>query len=135
MPEQPQMNTDERRSELNAVTESVIGCAFRVSNTLGCGFVEKVYENALAMEIRKAGLSVEQQHQVSVTYDGVVVGEFQTDLLVEGRVVVELKAVKQLDEVHMAQCLNYLRASGLGLALLLNFGRPRLEMKRVVADT
>jgi GxxExxY protein len=70
-----------------------------------------------------------------VTYDGVVVGEFQTDLLVEGRVVVELKAVKQLDEVHMAQCLNYLRASGLGLALLLNFGRPRLEMKRVVADT
>lgn len=109
-----------------------MGCAYKVCNTLGCGFVEKVYENALVLELKKSGLKVEQQRNVNVLYDGVVVGEFAADLLVEDRVIVELKAAKALDEVHVAQCLNYLKASGLHVGLLLNFGKPRLELKRIV---
>jgi GxxExxY protein len=109
-----------------------VGCAYKVCNTLGCGFVEKVYENALVLELKKSGLKVEQQRNVNVLYDGVVVGEFAADLLVEDRVIVELKAAKALDEVHVAQCLNYLKASGLHVGLLLNFGKPRLELKRIV---
>ena len=131
-PKQPPMHADTRRYETDKVTEAIVGCAYKVCNTLGCGFVEKVYENALAMELRNAGLKVEQQHSVSVLYQGTVVGEFAADLLVEDRVIVELKAAKALDEVHVAQCLNYLKASGLHVGLLLNFGRPRLELKRVV---
>jgi GxxExxY protein len=104
------MNTDEMqrptRAELNAISEQVIGAAFRVSNTLGCGFVEKVYENALAIELRRAELKVEQQKPVRVLYEGAVVGEFACDLLVEGIVMIELKAVTALDESHLAQCLN-----------------------------
>ncbi|HUT33508.1 MAG TPA: GxxExxY protein [Planctomycetota bacterium] len=135
------MNADERgldsqgpsgRGALDKLTESIIGCAYTVSNTLGCGFLEKVYENALAIELRKAGLDVSQQHPIEVLYGGVAVGEYCADLLVDHRVVVELKAVKAIDEVHMAQCLNYLKATGLHVCLLLNFARPKLEVKRIV---
>jgi GxxExxY protein len=118
--------------DLNPVTEKIIGCAFTVSNTLGAGFLEKVYENALALEIQKAGLKVLQQYPIHVRYDGVVVGEYFADLLVQDKVVVEIKAVKAFDEAHWAQCLNYLKATGLRLCLLLNFGKPRLEIKRIV---
>lgn len=118
--------------EVDQVTERIIGCAYRVSNQLGSGFLEKVYENALALELRNNGLRVDQQHGIQVRYEGAVVGEFVTDLLVEGRVIVELKAVKVLDEVHMAQCLNYLKATGLTVCLLINFGRPKVQIKRVV---
>ncbi len=118
--------------DLNPITEKIIGCAFTVSNTLGAGFLERVYENALALEIQKAGLVVVQQHPIQVWYDSVVVGEFFADLLVQDRVVVEIKAVKAFDEAHWAQCLNYLKATGLRLCLLLNFGKPRLEIKRIV---
>jgi GxxExxY protein len=116
--------------ELNAITEKIIGCAFRVSNALGCGFLEKVYENALIHEMRKCGLNVRQQEQVNVFYDGIVVGEFWIDLLVEDQVILELKAAKEHHDVFTAQCLNYLRATGKPLCLLLNFGKPRLEIKR-----
>jgi GxxExxY protein len=126
------MHADTRRYETDKVTEGIVGCAYKVCNTLGCGFVEKVYENALVVELKKSGLKVEQQRNVNVLYDGVVVGEFAADLLVEDRVIVELNAAKALDEVHVAQCLNYLKASGLHVGLLLNFGRPRLELKRIV---
>jgi len=119
-------------SDLNPVTEKIIGCAFTVSNTLGAGFLEKVYENALALELQKAGLMVVQQHPIQVWYAGVVVGEFFADLLVQDRVVVEIKAVKAFDEAHWAQCLNYLKATGLRMCLLLNFGKPHLEIKRIV---
>jgi GxxExxY protein len=118
--------------ELNEVTERVIGCAYAVSNVLGTGFLEKVYENALVHEIRKSGLHVEQQHHVRVVYDGVVVGDFVVDLLVEDRVLLELKAAKAVDSSHVAQCLNYLRATGLEVCLLLNFGESRLGIKRLV---
>jgi len=120
------------RSELNEITERIIGCAFTVSNTLGSGFVEKVYENALAHELRENGLAVEQQHPITVLYDGAVVGSFVADLLVDGCVLVELKALKALGDIEMAQCLNYLKATGLRICLLLNFGKPRVEIKRIV---
>ena len=127
---EPQMDADGRG--LDGTTETVIGCAYRVSNVLGCGFLEKVYENALTMEIRKAGLRVVQQARMEVTYEGSVVGEYFADLLVEGRAVVELKATKALTAVDLAQCLNYLKASNMRVCLLLNFGRPKLEVRRVV---
>jgi GxxExxY protein len=125
-----QMNADEIRN--NEVSERIIGCAFRVLNTLGTGFLERVYENALAHEMREAGLSVEQQKGIAVHYNGIVVGVFVADLVVEEKVVIELKASKALDPAHTAQCINYLKATGLRLCLLLNFGRPRLEIHRVV---
>ncbi len=124
------MNADERR--LDEITEKVIGCAFIVSNILGAGFVEKVYENALAHELRSTGLAVAQQYGIAVRYKGVVVGEYIADLLIANEVVVELKAVKALDEIHAAQCMNYLKATGLRVCLLFNFGKPRAEVKRIV---
>jgi len=119
-------------SDLSGITERIIGCAYAVVNGLGCGFLEKVYENALALELRNAGLKVQQQHDVKVCYNGVVVGNYSTDLLVEDRVLVELKSVKGVDAIHMAQCLNYLKATGLKLCLLINFGAPKLQVKRIV---
>jgi len=99
-------------------------------NTLGVGFLEKVYENALAHELRKIGLNVAQQHGVTVRYDDIV-GGYTADMLVEGIVVVELKAVKTLDSAHTAQCINYLKTSGLRLCPPLNFGKPRVEIHRL----
>src|ERR1044072_7616695 len=110
------MNTD--RVVLNRLSEKIIGCAFVVSNTLGVGFLEKVYENALAHELRKIGLQVEQQRPVDVDYDGVVVGVYVADLIVEGCVPIELKAAKGLEQAHRAQCLNHLRATGYKVGLL-----------------
>jgi GxxExxY protein len=121
------MHTDEER--LNQLTDKIIGCAFKVANVLGCGFAEKVYENAMIHEMSKLGLTVEQQKAITVTYDGVVVGEYFADLVVEGAVLVELKSVRSLDDAHTAQCLNYLAATGIPVCLLLNFGK-RVEVKR-----
>jgi GxxExxY protein len=129
---EPPMNADLNQREMDQLTERVIGCALRVSNTLGCGFIEKVYENALAHELRKAGMKADQQHGITVYYDGVAVGEYAADLMVDGVLLVELKAVKDLDDIHLAQCLNYLRATNLRLCLLMNFGKPRLEVRRIV---
>ncbi|HYM12064.1 MAG TPA: GxxExxY protein [Bryobacterales bacterium] len=114
------------------MTEKIIGRCYVVANTLGCGFPEKVYENSLAYELRQAGLAVEQQKALRVRYRDVIVGEYVADLLVEDSVLVELKVVRQFDEVHMAQCLNYLKAAGLGICLLVNFGAPKLQIKRVI---
>ena len=128
------MTSEERRSEINRVTERIITCVYRVSNTLGSGFLEKVYENALAIELRKNGLKVEQQHPIRVFYSSEPVGDFAADLLVEDCVIVELKAARSLDDIHSAQCLNYLKATGLTICLLVNFGRPRVEIKRLILD-
>lgn len=117
--------------EPNEITKRIIGCAYRVSNGLGSGFLEKVYENALAHELRKAGLLVKQQYPIVVEYDSIVVGNFVADLLVEDCIVVELKTAKALDEIHLAQCINYLKATGLQLGLLINFYHPKVEIKRV----
>ncbi len=113
-------------------TERIIACAYEVSNTLGCGFLEKVYENALAHELRKCGFAVKQQVAIHVKYDGVVVGDYVADLLVSDSVIVEMKAVADLNAVHAAQTLNYLKATGLNVALLFNFGKPKIEVRRFV---
>jgi len=120
------------KDSLKDLTQRIIGCAYTVINELGCGFLEKVYENALAHELRKAGLTTECQKAVDVHYDGVIVGQYVADLVVEETVLLEIKAVRALHDVHLAQCLNYLKATGLKIGLLLNFARPRLEVKRVV---
>ncbi len=116
----------------NELTGEIIRCAFLVSNELGAGFLEKVYENALAHELRKTGLAAEQQRRIQVVYDGVVVGDYVADLVVNGSVIAELKAVKAFDNIHYAQCLNYLKATGLDICLLLNFGVPKIQIKRFV---
>jgi GxxExxY protein len=118
--------------EVNEITEKVIGCLYQVSNSLGCGFLEKVYENASRIAITKAGLKVHQQYPIQVQYEGVIVGEYFADILVEDLVLVEMKAVKLLEDVHTAQCLNYLRATGFPVCLLVNFYRPKVEIKRIV---
>src|SRR5262245_4661303 len=108
--------------QLNALTEKVIGCAFKVANTLGCGFLEKVYENALVHELRKNGIRCLPQQPLKVYYDEVLVGDFDVDILVEEVLLVELKATLDHHSVFVAQCLNYLRASGRLICLLFNFG-------------
>ena len=107
----------------------MIGCAFRVGNALGYGFLEKVYENALAHELRKVRLDVAQQLRIPVWYDGAQVGDYCADVLVNGIVLVEVKSGKAIDEAHKAQCLNYLKGTGLNICLLINFG-PKVEVKR-----
>lgn len=102
-----------------------------MSNTLGIGFVEKVYENAFAHEMKKTGLQVVQQYPIKVVYDNVVVGEFFADMLVENFVLIELKAVTELNDDHMAQALNYLRATELPACLLINFGKSRVQVRRL----
>lgn len=129
------MNTDRHKSDIDRVTKKIIGCAFTVGNRLGCGFLEKIYENALVIELRKAGLRVAQEQLMEVRYDDVVVGTYVADLVVESVVLLEIKAVKLLDEIHTAQCLNYLKATGLPLCLLINFGRPRIDSKRLILTT
>jgi len=109
-------------SELDKITERIIGCAYTVSNTLGIGFIEKVYENEHLHEMKKNGLKVIPQRPVKVNYDGIMVGEFYLDMLVNDLVIVELKAVSALTHDHMAPALNYLRATDLPACLLINFG-------------
>ena len=111
------------------VRERIIGCAFRVHNRLGCGFLEKVYENAVRIELEKIGLVVKQQANIQVFYDGAVVGEFSADLFVQERVIVELKAVRSLATEHEVQLVNYLTATGVESGLLINFGRS-VEVRR-----
>jgi GxxExxY protein len=131
------MNTDQQPitgSQLieGDLTERVLGASFKVLNTLGAGFLEKVYENALSVELRRSGLSVENQKVIRVSYEGTVVGEYQADLVVNGKVIVECKAASNLDPVHEAQLINYLKASGIHVGLLINFGRPKLQYRRLV---
>lgn len=116
--------------ECSLVTQSVLECAFEVSNELGIGFLESIYENALLLALQQQGLKVIQQAPLSVSFRGENVGRFQIDLLVENQVIVELKSAAALAAEHKMQALNYLRASGLPVALLINFGTPRLEYRR-----
>jgi GxxExxY protein len=118
--------------KLNSVTERIIGCAYTVSNVLGVGFLEKVYENALAHELRKAGLRADQQQPIKVLYDGIIVGDYFADIVVEESVIIELKAAKAFDNIHFAQCVNYLKATGTKICLLINFGQPKVQIKRFV---
>lgn len=105
-----------------ALTEKIIACAYRVHNTLGAGFLEKVYENAMAIELADQSLVVRQQVPLKVLYRGQVIGEYFADLLVKGRVICELKAVETLSRQHEVQPVNYLVATGIDTGLLINFG-------------
>jgi len=117
--------------DLNSLTEAVIGAAFEVSNTLGAGFLEKLYERALVSELTLRGIAVVTQAVYPVAYKGQIIGEYQPDLVVENLLIVELKCVDRFAPTHLAQCLSYLHASGLTLALLLNFQHPKVECRRI----
>jgi GxxExxY protein len=121
-------------ADINFLTEQVLGAAFEVSNTLGIGFLEKVYERALSHELKLRGIQVVTQASLSVRYKGEHVGDYYTDLLVEGVLVVELKCVERLAKEHTAQCLNYLKASGKSVCLLINFQSSKVEWKRLVRE-
>lgn len=125
------MNTDHPHDPL---TQRIIGGAFTVYNALGYGFLEKVYENALVHELRKDGLHVAQQKPFPVFYDGINVGDYVADMLVGDSLIVELKSAKAIDDSHIAQCLNYLKAARLRHGLLLNFGPQRVEIRRLIMD-
>ena len=124
----PQMNTEQRRS----LTEKILGAVFEVSNTLGAGFLEKVYQRALVQELKTIGLRTVSEASFPVLYKGRCVGNYYADVLVEDEVVIELKCVDRLAKEHMAQCLNYLTASRKNLCLLINFQNPSVEWKRIV---
>ena len=112
-----------------ALTQTIIGCAYQVHNTLGAGFLEKVYENALSIELAEAGLRVQQQAPIKVNYRGNTVGEYYADLWVEDRIIIEIKAVENLHKRHEVQLVNYLTATGVDVGLLLNFGKS-VQVKR-----
>jgi GxxExxY protein len=118
--------------EEKELTEKIIGCAMTVHSELGPGFVESVYRNSLAHELRKAGVRSECHRPINVYYDGVLVGKFEIDMLVEEKVLIELKAILCLVSAHEVQLVNYLTATGIDIGLLLNFGAARLEFKRRV---
>ena len=114
---------------INSLTEKVIGCAYKVHGELGAGFLEKVYENSLRIELADAGIAVKQQYPIPVHYQGQVVGDFFADLMVEERLIIELKAVKNLAKEHEVQLVNYLTATGIEDGLLINFSSS-VEVKR-----
>ncbi len=116
------------------LTEKIIGCAYRVYNRMGYGFLESVYGKCLLLELRKAGLRAESQQPIQVSYDGEVVGEFAADIVVEDTVIVELKSVRRLVNAHEIQLVNYLVATGKPVGLVLNFGERKVEVKRKVKD-
>jgi GxxExxY protein len=112
------------------LTGKIIAACLEVSNELGCGFLESVYQNALLIALQEKGLRVESEHALSVIFRGRTIGEFYADLLVEETVIVEIKAVSALTENHKAQILNYLKATGIEVGLLVNFGSPKMEWRR-----
>jgi len=120
--------------DINNITYAINGAAFEVNRLLGSGFLEKVYENALLIELKEQGFKAESQMPVKVFYKKKVVGEYIIDMLVERKVIVELKTVEKFDNVHEAQLLNYLKASGIQVGLLINFKHPKVEIKRMVLD-
>lgn len=117
---------------LNSITEAVLAAAFEVSNTLGAGFLEKVYERALMKELQLQSIQAKSQLPIPVSYKGHPIGTYSADILVENTLLLELKCVDHLTPDHLAQCLNYLRATGLPLCLLINFQKPKLEYKRII---
>ena len=114
------------------LTYKIRGCVFEVFRELGAGFLEKVYENSLVVELEKKGLNCKAQHVLTVNYKGNIVGEYIADLLVEDKVIIELKSVNKILPVHEAQILNYLKATNIELGLLVNFSHPKATVKRYV---
>ena len=119
-------------SQGKLISARVISCAFEVSNTLGSGFLEKVYENALCVELSRAGVPYFRQPRYQIRYKNEIVGDYIADLVVAEKLLIELKALSALSKEHDAQVMNYLKASRLSVGLLLNFGTPRMGVKRIV---
>ena len=117
------------------ITEKIIGCGMKVHTTLGNGFQEVIYQRALAIEFNKAGLNFARELEMPIHYDNQQIGTRRVDFLVEDKVLVELKAITKLEDVHWAQIINYLKAYKLEVGLLLNFGTKRLQFKRFVLST
>ncbi len=120
--------------EYKKLTEKIIGCAYRVYNKLGFGFLESVYEKCMMIELRKEGMKAESQQAIVVRYDDAVVGEFVADIVVEDTIIVELKSVRRMALSHEIQLVNYLVATGRDVGLLLNFGQNKVEVKRKVRE-
>ena len=118
--------------ELNDITYEIRGALFEINKVLGPGFLEKVYENALLVELENRGLKAQSQVPIKVRYKNKPVGDYVADILVEGKVIVELKSVDSLDKIHEAQLLNYLKATSIHIGLLVNFKNPKVEIKRMV---
>ena len=116
------------------LTEKIIGCAYRVHNTMGFGFLESVYEKCLFIELKKARLQVAAQNPITVYYDNEVVGEFIADMLVEDEIILELKSVRRIVKAHEVQLVNYLRATAKDVGLIINFGENKVEIKRKVKE-
>ena len=110
----------------------IFAAAIQVWKTLGYGFLEKVYENALAIELREHEMVCEQQKPIKVHYSGYIVGDYMADIVVDGKIILELKSARAIDDAHIAQTLNYLKAAGLRLGLILNFGPEKMESKRMI---
>lgn len=120
--------------EYSELTEKIIGCAYRVYNQMGFGFLESVYEKCILIELRKANLDAESQKPVTVYYEDQIVGEFVTDIIVNDTIILELKSVKRIIEAHEVQLVNYLVATGKPVGLLINFGERKVEIKRKVKE-
>ena len=127
-----QMNTNEKDILYKELSYKIIGLAMEVHNKLGYGFLEKVYENALLILLRREDIEAKQQPPIKVYFEGEVVGDYFADILVEDKIILEIKALDKIIDVHIAQTLNYLKATGLQLAIILNFGKKRLEYERIV---
>jgi GxxExxY protein len=120
--------------DINELTYGINGAVFEVNRILGPGFLEKVYENALLLELKRRELLAQNQVPIKVYYKGESVGEYIADILVEGKVIVEIKTVEKLDKIHEAQLLNYMKATGIQVGLLVNFKQPKAQIKRMVLD-
>jgi len=120
--------------EYEGITETIIGCAYRVYNKMGFGFLESVYEKCLMIELQKSSLSVQSQRPITVQYEGQTVGEFVADIVVNDAIILELKSVRQLNKIHEMQLVNYLVATGLPVGLLINFGEFKVEVRRKLRE-
>lgn len=123
-----------KKMELNDITYKINGAIFEVNRVLGPGFLEKVYENALLKELNAQGLKVASQVPIKVFYKEECVGEYFADLLVEDKIIIELKTVEKIEKIHEAQLLNYLKATGIKVGILVNFKKEKAEVKRMVLD-
>ena len=132
-PNQPQINADERRFKHQELTEQIIGVFYEVYNELGHGFLEKIYEEAMARALKAKGFQVQQQAPLPVWFRGEIIGVYDADLVINNVVLVELKACKAIDPSHEAQLLHYLRSTEIEIGLLLNFG-PRPQLRRLAFD-
>ena len=120
--------------EYEELTEKIIGCSYNVCNKMGFGFLESVYEKCLLIELRKAGLKAESQKSITVFYENEIVGEFVADVIVNDKIILELKSVRRIIEVHEVQLVNYLVATGKPVGLIINFGERKVEIKRKLKE-